>query len=88
MSDKRAIVVESCWECPLRNACGPYCMGKGGDKPAESCPLPKWPSVTTDFIKNLAFRILHPINVPRYNELEIENVLDGAFKSIGVEVSE
>ena len=49
MSDKRAIIVEeSCWNCPRMKDCknekwyGPQRAFE------ESCPLPKWPSISRD----------------------------------------
>jgi hypothetical protein len=85
MSDKRAVVVESCKECP--RPCEPFYVGE-----KKTCPLPKWPSPSLDEVMNITLKMLAIFEDVKKGYLTAKesatDILSDWLKSIGVEIED
>ena len=97
MSDKRAIIVESCKDCPKMFFVDPedkvgHCFLTDIGKPIEdmtkirlTCSLSKWPSVTRDDVFKMLKEHFYPSLVMVRIQQETDEVVNW-LKSKGMEV--
>jgi hypothetical protein len=85
MSDKRAYLISECWQCKENPVC--KILNNTGHKGIipSSCPLPKWPSVTKNYVLQMISRLI-PACVSGGGLEERFNDILAWLKSIGVEV--
>jgi len=89
MTDKRMIVVKSCRDCPLQDVevdCK-ECQDVLDKTIPNSCLLPKWPSVTRNFIYELAGELsTRDFALDGEHPEKITDLLIQRFREAGVEV--
>jgi len=88
MTDKRMIVVESCYDCVrkgYRVGCPKNKHTFSGLPIPASCPLPKLPSVTRDQLRFRAHVIATDQNL---GEMHVLSLLEDLMNQINVEIED